>query len=607
MSSSTVEKRYLHCTSYNEAVVSDNYSFSPFSSPLTSLKFRNGICLTAHREFLIQSPKLVSLITRHDSFPETISLPEVSYAAGQILVAHLYTGRWMELAWFGPEGGLEDIAKLETAFEVYLAARKYELCSLEALAQIHIEQDAARLDIFTVIDVAKRVYPVPDSNDTWFQQHIKSRIKADFDKPDSALLARLDTNFADESSIIKLVLKGMLEAYREKTEALARQAAAMKRPCTPSSDGSFEEVECPSPRTVAESKPVTCSKEDNQTSAAPTAPPVVLPTEVAVEVSTTHAKPPLDKSVYETAPEALEASHSDAFKPELPPRPVVLVFAGPPASQEPTVPDAAHVAEPEPEVHVSDNNSNSNSGGGATTTGIKVKKCKHKLTKARWECKACGKCTRPSCVSCKCRMCRAKCREESHRAVSEPVVEPEVPEVVPEVVPAAEPAPAQAEDEGWDFAGTSSKNSARNVEIEAAVVVVEPESEPTPVPEVVPEPQPIVEDVPRDSLDMANNDRKKEAKKGKQKAVVRPETEAVMQEIEPIPLMEPAPVPKSKPSMEDSSWGFPSTKFTKKKAKAVVGTGSEPVSETGNAQLIAEIERGFPQGGWDFWGTSKKR
>lgn len=586
MSTSTVEKRYLHSTSYSEAVVSDNYSFSPFSSPLTSLKFRNGMCLTAHREFLIQSPKLVSLITRHDSFPETISLPEVSYAAGQILVAHLYSGRWTELAWFGPDsGGLEDIARLETALEVYLAARKYELCSLEALAQIHIEQDAARLDIFTVIDVAKRVYPVPDNNDTWFQQHIKSRIKADFDKPDAALLARLDTNFADESSIIKLVLKGMLEAYREKTEALAQQAAALKRPCTPSSDGSFEEVECPSLRTVVEDKAVVCSKEDSQSTSAPTAPPALLPTEVAVEVSTTHANPLLDKSVYEIAPEALHAT------------------------EEPTVPNVTPVPEPELEAQVSDHNGNSS---GATTTGIKLKKCKHKSTKARWECKACGRCTRPSCVSCKCRMCTAKCREENHRAVSDPVVEEEVfPEVVPEVV-VAEPAPVQAEDDGWDFAGTSSKTIARNAQIDAAaaaavVVVAEPEPEPKPEPTPVPEPQPIVEDIPRDSLDIANNDRKNEAKKGKQKAVVRPETEPVMREVEPIPLMEPAAGPKSKPPMEDNPWAFPSTKFTKKKAKAVVGTGSEPVSETGNAQLIAEIERGFPQGGWDFWGTSKKR
>ncbi|KAK4180637.1 hypothetical protein QBC36DRAFT_177249 [Triangularia setosa] len=581
MSASTVEKRYLHSTSYNEAVVSDNYSFSPFSSPLTSLKFRNAICLTAHREFLIQSPKLVSLITRHDSFHETISLPDVSYAAGQILVAHLYTGRWTELAWFGPEGGLEEIARLETAFEVYLTARKYELCSLEALAQIHIEQDAARLDIFTVIDVAKRVYPVPDSSDTWFQEHIKSRIKADFDKPDSALLARLDTNFGDETSIIKLVLKGMLEAYREKTEALAREAAALRRPCTPSSDGSFEEVDCPSPGVLVQDHSIT-RIEESQPPIPATAPSTVLPTGDAVEVSTEHAKPHLDKSVYEIAPAASDAC----------------------ASEEPTQPDVSLIPELEPELQASDNNSNS---GAATATGTKVKKCKHKSTKARWECNVCGKCTRPSCISCKCRMCRAKCRDENHRVVSDPVAKEEVPEgAVPETVTVADTAPALVEDDSWDFAGISSKNSARNIE-RVGTAVVEPELGPTPVPEPGPEPQqPLVEDAPRDSLDMASHGKKQETKKAKKaKGVVHLETEPAMQEIEPMPLMEPRPEPKPKRSVEDISWGFPSTKFTKKKAKAVVGEAASEVS--GNAQLIAEIERGFPQGGWDFWGTSKKR
>ncbi|KAK4202365.1 hypothetical protein QBC40DRAFT_169317 [Triangularia verruculosa] len=584
MSTSTVEKRYLHSTSYSEAVVSDNYSFSPFSSPLTSLKFRNGICLTAHREFLIQSPKLVSLITRHDSFPETINLSHVSYAAGQILVAHLYTGRWTELAWFGPEGRLEEVARLETAFEVYLTARKYELCSLEALAQIHIEQDAARLDIFTVIDVAKRVYPVPDSSDTWFQEHIKSRIKADFDKPDSALLARLDANFSDETSIIKLVLRGMLEAYREKTEALAQQAAAMRRPCTPSSDGSFEEIHCPSFGAVMEVHS-TARLEDIRVPVPAPAPLSVPPTRDVGEAPVQEARPQLDKSVYEIAPEASEGS----------------------TSKETTPPDISSLPELDHEVPVSDNNSNS---GATATPGIK-KKCKHKSTKARWECKACGKCTRPACVSCKCRMCKTKCRDESHQVVSDRVAEEVVSEVVPEVVPpvvevapvtVVQVAPAALEDESWDFAGPSSKNSIRHVETEE-IVVVESAPQPAVEQEPSPEAQPLVEDVPRDSLDI-----KKEKKKAKGKNVIRPELEAPLLEMEPVPLVETEPLPKPKPSVEDSSWGFPSTKFTKRKAKAVVGTGSEPADEvTGNAQLIAEIERGFPQGAWDFWGAGKKR
>ncbi|KAK0736292.1 hypothetical protein B0T21DRAFT_348373 [Apiosordaria backusii] len=604
MSTSTVEKRYLHSTSYNEAVVSDNYSFS---SPLTSLKFRNGICLTAHREFLIQSPRLVSLITRHDSFPETINLSDVSYAAGQILVAHLYTGRWTELAWFGPEGGLEEIARLETAFEVYLAARKYELCSLEALAQIHIEQDAARLDTFTVIDIAKRVYPVPDSSDTWFQEHIKSRIKADFDKPDSVLSARLDTNFADETSIIKLVFKGMLEAYREKTEALAKQAATLRRPFTPTSDTSFEEVDCQLLGAAAEEQTVISNKDDSQTPAPATTPCTVPPTLNVVETLAQDPKPHLDKSVYELAPEASGESSSDTLKLDLV-QPATLDSVTESAAEEPTPLEVVPDLQFEPELQASDNNSNS---GAATATGTKVKKCKHKVTKARWECKACGKCTRPTCVSCKCSMCKRKCRDESHHVISDPVVEEALPDAVPEVAPLADPTPALVEDDSWDFAGTSSKNSERNLE-NIGVVIVDPVPESVtnqePVPELVPEPQPLVEDVPRDSFDMASNDKKKEAKKAKKKGVVRLEAESPLLEIEPVPLVEPEPAPKPKPSVEDNSWGFPSTKFTKKKAKAVVGTGSEPASEvSGNAQLIAEIERGFPQGGWDFWGAAKKR
>jgi len=90
-------------------------------------------------------------------------------------VNYLYTDTYRTLRWVGPktDRSCYEIAKLKTAFEVYVSARMYEIPGLEVLVKENIAQLTKGLDAFTVVDVVNEVYPLSTGDDTWFPAYMK--------------------------------------------------------------------------------------------------------------------------------------------------------------------------------------------------------------------------------------------------------------------------------------------------------------------------------------------------------------------------------------------------------------------------------------------------
>ncbi|KAK0621941.1 hypothetical protein B0T17DRAFT_618317 [Bombardia bombarda] len=210
-------------TDYDDSLEMDaGFELSPFGGPLITLHLASGFPLVIHRAFLLRSAKLALLCT-----PSTkaLDLCHISASAGHVLVQYFYTGTYRALQWTGaPAAPLscstknsiattttaannEDaavLARFRTAFEVYAAARLYELDQLEELAREEIElvtciyhptsssnattsiasrnpRDApTKLNVFTIIDIVKEAYPTPDADDVWFPAYMKERVKEVF-------------------------------------------------------------------------------------------------------------------------------------------------------------------------------------------------------------------------------------------------------------------------------------------------------------------------------------------------------------------------------------------------------------------------------------------
>ncbi|KAK0723525.1 hypothetical protein B0T26DRAFT_773555, partial [Lasiosphaeria miniovina] len=159
---------------------------------------------TAHRALVFGSSKLALLC---DPPTRYIDLGHISTGAGHVLVQYLYTNKYQALEWDQSwDSPVVRISQYKTAFEVYNAAHEYELVGLEGLAKERIDLLGAGLDLFTIIDVVKEMYPTPVADGSWLPGYVKSCIKAAFQNPRALLASKFPVDFGDSTSVAKLLL-----------------------------------------------------------------------------------------------------------------------------------------------------------------------------------------------------------------------------------------------------------------------------------------------------------------------------------------------------------------------------------------------------------------
>lgn len=214
---------------------------SPYMSRTISLRFGGGTTLTIHGDILHKAPKFASLC---DSPAEGLDLQHISGDAGHVLVHHLYTGTYQNLMPKGPSPPGNGVARFKTSMQVYVAARVYEISSLEELAKEQIKFLGDNLDMLSILDVVENTYPTPVEDDTWFPEYIRSRIEAAFKDPTALLALEFSDTFGSGISIAKLLLKTVVELYCKKVESLQNQHSVASsvgdKRHTPTTDSSNE-------------------------------------------------------------------------------------------------------------------------------------------------------------------------------------------------------------------------------------------------------------------------------------------------------------------------------------------------------------------------------
>ncbi|GAB1316322.1 hypothetical protein MFIFM68171_06532 [Madurella fahalii] len=207
------------------------FETSRFSSgSIVKLRFKRGHTLNLHQGLLQRSPKLArELPVLGTTPPYTIDLGHISRCAGHVLVAYLYTDQYHTLKWTGPGTGREEtLAKLKTGFEVYITARAYDLDGLEELAKEQISLLSNGIDPFAIIDIARKVYPSSDIQDTWFPTYMKEIVKRAFEEYTD--LPTVDVQSEGELSndipITKILLRSALEVHHEIIETIGAKKAA---------------------------------------------------------------------------------------------------------------------------------------------------------------------------------------------------------------------------------------------------------------------------------------------------------------------------------------------------------------------------------------------
>ncbi|KAK3897929.1 hypothetical protein C8A05DRAFT_38495 [Staphylotrichum tortipilum] len=196
---------------------------SRFAGSILELDFSDGSTLAIHRSIVVEGcPKLALLL---GSSTTRVNFGGYSSLAGHALVSYLYTGRYEIPGWTSPVDPSVDLGLLDlkTQFQIYALAKAVALSGLEEQARSTIEQLARNLDFGTVIDAVKEGYPIPASDDSWFQPWITSTIKSALQNPGTSLSRTTQgaLRFGDDASVIKVIFECMRKTYSEMMELLS--------------------------------------------------------------------------------------------------------------------------------------------------------------------------------------------------------------------------------------------------------------------------------------------------------------------------------------------------------------------------------------------------
>jgi len=191
--------------------------------------------LKLHRDFIPPSSRLSLLIpvsSNSDTDPYHVNLRHIASDAGHILVQYLYTGKYQALeAARQPAEPQSGIVTFRTAVQVYVASRDLQFDDLISLVEEEITILGESLDIFSIIDVVKQIYPSPTADDTWFPNFVTERLSAALADPVALLKIDVPGDFSDGMSIAKFIIQGVFQVYAKRLEDSARkseEAAAVK-------------------------------------------------------------------------------------------------------------------------------------------------------------------------------------------------------------------------------------------------------------------------------------------------------------------------------------------------------------------------------------------
>ncbi|KAH7041227.1 uncharacterized protein B0I36DRAFT_312401 [Microdochium trichocladiopsis] len=193
---------------------------SPYSDVVT-LYFADQV-LVVHRFVLEKAPKLhdmVSTRTQH-------RISDISGAAGHILINYLYKGLYemLPLLEYDRTTAERRINMLQCSFEVYEAARKYQIHDLAKEATIDIEGRTGDLEPSEVLAVLKQACPLPDTSDVWLRGYMRTLLDIAYTSIEAFLASDImaPENCERTISITEMLLRTMISSTNEKHE-LERQ------------------------------------------------------------------------------------------------------------------------------------------------------------------------------------------------------------------------------------------------------------------------------------------------------------------------------------------------------------------------------------------------
>lgn len=193
---------------------------------MVEITFENSAKLSVHSAYWHKNPRLVHMTYRSIYNTEQCDIKDISIDIGHILVNWLYTGTYQALN-RGPSSGPSPQQALKTAFGVYSLAAQFDLPDLYSLAARELSQLKMQIDLGSFIEAIRDVYPQTLGKDPWIQSFIAEYVKDAMDKAKTAPPAAEPEADDQDMTIVKLTVRGLLDACGEAMRDVAAREAAL--------------------------------------------------------------------------------------------------------------------------------------------------------------------------------------------------------------------------------------------------------------------------------------------------------------------------------------------------------------------------------------------
>ncbi|KAJ6784561.1 hypothetical protein PWT90_09371 [Aphanocladium album] len=227
----------------------DSPPTSPYASAIIEICCDDG-SLKIHKEILKKCPALLAQYENEwRSSNNSVRVDDISCSAGHILVHYLLTDQYEPIDNQNTSAELSRAeqlgAALITALQVYRLTTKYQLSRLSELASERAKQFFAELDLLTLLQVVEEEFSGIGFIDDWIATHLATRIRSEFQTLTHESATLLLNDIGRVESLNGIVVKCMLQLWREKMH-LFDDGAAEDSPstisnvdvCETSADGS---------------------------------------------------------------------------------------------------------------------------------------------------------------------------------------------------------------------------------------------------------------------------------------------------------------------------------------------------------------------------------
>ncbi|XWX00793.1 hypothetical protein V2A60_008814 [Cordyceps javanica] len=204
-------------------------SGGPYASEIINIHFNDG-SLKVYKEILTKSPVLLARYENSQWMSgDGIQLDDISCAAGHVVVHYLFTDQYEPIDDQSTSSELSKAEQLDaaltTALQVYRSATKYQLPRLSELASERAKQMFAELDLLALLQIVEGEFPGIGFIDDWIATYLATRIRSEFQALTHESATLLLNDIGRIESLNGIVIKCMLQLWREKMHLFDDSAA----------------------------------------------------------------------------------------------------------------------------------------------------------------------------------------------------------------------------------------------------------------------------------------------------------------------------------------------------------------------------------------------